>query len=78
MPKNTRLPGHALRSEGNAYIQDTVTGGWCRNRSDWDGVGLCSCGATPPDLMRNNERKRWHALHKQQILGLSASPDEEG
>jgi hypothetical protein len=76
MSKNTRLAGHTLRNEGQPFVKDRITGGWCRNMGGWKGVALCSCGAASPELVHNNERKRWHRDHKEEVrAALSASPD---
>jgi hypothetical protein len=61
------LSGHTLRSEGQPFIRDRTTGGWCRNQYGWDGVALCSCGATSPELESNRKRKQWHATHKNEL-----------
>ena len=66
--RNTRLAGHGLRSEGDAYEpggeeQDA----WIKVWGSWTGVGVCSCGETSPVLASNGQRKRWHAEHKQAV-----------
>jgi hypothetical protein len=77
MPKNTRLPGHGLRSEGMPYLwADWGEGPAWRQSLDWRGYGLCSCGATSEVLASNGARKRWHADHKDEVrAALAASPD---
>lgn len=55
----TRVAGHTLRNEGQAYD----AAGW-RTRI---GVGRCSCGEESPVLDSNAARKRWHREHKAQI-----------
>ena len=76
MPKNTRLAGHTLRSEGMPFVWvDWGTGFDWRQASGWTGKGICSCGATSDELTSNNARKRWHADHKAQ---MRAALGEEG
>lgn len=85
MPKNTRLVGHTLRSEGKPYwwsfeSQRHVRTNVLYGHDNGHGLALCSCGTVSQMLHSNAERKRWHAIHKQ-VLGMSASPDsatEEG
>ena len=63
--RNTRLAGHALRSEGKP-CEPVPGGGWCRRRG-WLGRALCECGERSPDLGTDGARKRWHAEHKQAV-----------
>ncbi|MET9339247.1 hypothetical protein [Nonomuraea sp. NPDC003804] len=72
MPKNTRLSGHTLRSEGKPFQWSTESRRYVRTNTLYgantgDGVALCSCGTRSPMLHSNAERKRWHALHKDDV-----------
>lgn len=80
MPKNTRLSGHTLRSEGAPFRWSADSGRYVRINALYgpatgDGFALCSCGTVSQMLHSNAERKRWHGLHKQQIREQTASPD---
>jgi hypothetical protein len=68
---STRLSGHSLQSEGRAYVEDrgSVRRPWSMIRT---GFGLCECGARSPELTSDNQRKRWHKKHKEQVRGESA------
>lgn len=62
--KSTRIPGHALISEGAAHDADGRRL-YCPNNSGGSGRALCSCGALSEVLPSGAARKRWHALvHK--------------
>lgn len=76
MPKNTRLAGHTLRSEGMPFVwADWGEGYDWRQPSNWTGKGICSCGATSEMLESNNQRKQWHAAHKAAVrAGMSKQP----
>ena len=69
--RRTKLPGHALRREGQPYTRGD--GGWVRSWSSWTGVGLCECGATSEVLKSNNARKAWHREHKDAIRSADGS-----
>lgn len=68
---STRLAGHGLQSEGKPYIPGG--GGlsdepWIRPRGRQpDGVALCECGWTSPELNSDGRRKRAHRVHKSEI-----------
>lgn len=68
MPKNTRLSGHTLQSEGSPF--EWYDGGegarWVRS-STASGKARCSCGETSGVLSSTGARKRWHAAHKDEI-----------
>lgn len=76
MPKNTRLSGHTLSSEGKPFAWTRNGGRYIRAEGS-QGVGLCSCGAHSKTLDSDNARKRWHVDHKDDIraqLAGSAQP----
>jgi hypothetical protein len=69
MPKNTRVAGHELQSEGAAFTPNP--GGRRFNpvrvsSNTVSGVGSawCSCGKLSPVLTSGGARKKWHADHK--------------
>ena len=67
--RRTNIRGHALRSEGKAYVrygQDWVRQSWV-NGPDHIGRGLCECGATSEVERSNGARQRWHAAHKAEV-----------
>lgn len=69
--RNTRVPGHGLKSEGAAYVGEgicEVDGPLRRNLYDWLGVAVCSCGWRSEVLVSNGERKRAYAQHKADFL----------
>lgn len=84
MPKNTRLSGHTLRSEGKPFRWSSDSRRWMRTNALYgadtgDGVAMCSCGAVSQMLHSNAERKRWHVIHKDQVRAqLPADSSEEG
>ena len=60
----TLLKGHTLRREGkpfhlSGYSVQYSTGGHAR----------CSCGEYSAWLNSDADRKRWHAVHKEEIRG---------
>ena len=63
--RNTRVAGHALQAEGKPH-EPNGEGGHMRA---WRhaGYALCSCGAASPELESDAARKRWHAVHKDEI-----------
>jgi hypothetical protein len=65
--RRTNLPGHALTGEGVAH-EKRRDGRWQSTTSRL-GVGLCECGETSPELTSNNQRKAWHAQHKDAVRG---------
>jgi len=68
---STRLPGHALWSEGWPVETDPRSNaGWRPlNHRSGPGRALCECGEMSPVLGSANERKRWHRdTHKPAIL----------
>lgn len=76
MPKNTRLSGHTLRSEGKPFVWSSgryVRANIALGRDIPEGRALCSCGNASQKLNSDAERKRWHAIHKQQIREQAAS-----
>ena len=80
MSKNTRLAGHALRSEGKPFWWSSQDLRYVRTNAlhgadTGDGFALCSCGKASQMLHSNAERKRWHVVHKRTVRGQSASPD---
>lgn len=76
MPKNTRLSGHTLRAEGKPYGW-AVNGGRYVRIEGSQGVALCSCGTHSQKLHSDAERKRWHAIHKNQVRAQLASADQQ-
>jgi hypothetical protein len=65
----TRVPGHALRSEGAAHIPgkfEEEQAAWIRCRGHI-GYGVCECGASSPCLWSAAARKRWHTGHKVEV-----------
>lgn len=70
MDTSTRLRGHGLLSEGKPYQHrqddEEDTPSWHRVPG-WEGHGVCSCGASSPDLDTDGGRQRWHRDHKDKI-----------
>ena len=82
MPKNTRLSGHALRAEGKPFVWSSDSRRWMRTNAMYgsdtgDGSAMCSCGTVSQMLHSNAERKRWHAIHKQQVREQAAADTPE-
>lgn len=76
----TLLKGHALRREGAAFSKPDCTLVDCfqhRKRNIEDdkpslmnaggGHALCECGEQSDHLNSKNQRKRWHAEHKDEV-----------
>ena len=61
----TQIKGHGLQAEGKPYA-DNEEGGWMRVHV-YEGVGLCSCGATSDMFDSDAARKRWHKDHKAEL-----------
>jgi len=83
MPKNTRLAGHTLKAEGKPFVWSQGSGRYVRANAvhGFDtkgGFAMCSCGEVSQTCYSNAERKRWHAIHKQQVREQGADAPEEG
>jgi hypothetical protein len=63
--RRTAVPGHALRSEGKAYMPGEEEP-WLRIRGHI-GRGVCECGTASAVQWSDAARKRWHAEHKQAV-----------
>lgn len=73
--RRTNLRGHALVNEGAAY-ERSDEGNWLKVYGSWTGHGVCECGEASLVLDGNNQRKRWHAEHKDEIR--AAAPVKAG
>ena len=83
--RRTALRGHALRSEGAAFIPAASCDGHpdaiapdgtaytrCQGHI---GYGLCECGELSPSLHSGAGRRRWHADHKNEIRAKGSDTD---
>ena len=71
--RRTNLRGHALRSEGAAYIPGDEQP-WLRTPGHL-GRGLCECDAVSLVMSSDSARRRWHARHKDEVrASLEVAP----
>jgi hypothetical protein len=73
MPKNTRVAGHELRSEGAAFMPNPNGRRFnavrvSSNTVSGEGSAWCSCGKLSPVLRSGGARKKWHKSHKAEKL----------
>jgi hypothetical protein len=74
MTTKLNVPGHSLMQAGRPYKKKG--NGYVVADAARDGVGLCTCGATSPQLVTNNQRKKWHLGHRQEIIRTVAGVAE--
>lgn len=63
----TQIPGHGLQAEGKPFEWEARADRW-RRADGREGHALCSCGEASESLDTDAARKRWHVVHKEQVI----------